>query len=94
MVNVHNTFPFFICNPHLYPNREQQLNFIRSYIKEYIEINKQTEIDYSLLNEEKILIEANYYSLASNFFWSIWAICQASATKIQFSYLVSILWLD
>ena len=90
MVNNYDQFPFFKYNPQLYPNREQQLNFIRSYIKEYIEINKQAEIDYKLLDVEKILIEANFYSLASNFFWSIWAICQASATKIQFSYLVSI----
>ena len=74
----------------MFPNREQQLNFIRSYIQEYLVINKQSEINYETLNEEKILIEANYYVLASHFFWSVWAICQAAATKIQFSYLVII----
>ena len=91
MVNNYNQFPYFKCNPSAYPNRAQQLNFIRSYIKEFLEMTKQSliHVDYELLNEEQILIEANYYAMASNFFWSVWAICQAAATKIQFSYLVS-----
>jgi hypothetical protein len=88
MVNNYDQYPYFQCNYNAYPNRDQQLHFIRSYVRECLDYN--VNVNKKLFDEEKILIEANYFALASHFFWSVWAICQAAATKIQFSYLVSI----
>ena len=32
--------------------------------------------------------EANYFSLASHFFWTLWAINMAKSTTITFGYMV------
>lgn len=92
MNNIYDQFPYFKCNPSLYPNREQQLTFIRSYIKHYrlITSKRKVKLDESLLDEEKMLLEVNCFALASHFFWSVWSICQEACTKITFSYLVSL----
>jgi choline/ethanolamine kinase len=88
MNNNYDTYPYFKCKPELYPTKEQQLNFIRSYLNEYKKINTHLNRNRSdLFNEDKLLKEANYFALASHFFWSIWSIVQAATTKIQFSYL-------
>ena len=39
------------------------------------------------LDEEKLLLEANYFALASHLFWSFWGVCQASVCKIKFEYM-------
>ncbi len=80
MVNNHDQFPYFKSDFSAYPNREQQLHFIRAYIEA---TNDKTE------NEEEFLIEANYFALASHFFWSIWAFCRhlTPSSSSQFSYL-------
>lgn len=41
------------------------------------------------LDLEHLLIEANYFALASHVFWTFWSICQASVCKIKFEYLVN-----
>lgn len=42
------------------------------------------------LNIESLLIEANYFALASHLFWAHWSVCQAAVCKIKFDYLVRI----
>lgn len=42
------------------------------------------------LNIENLLVEANYFALASNLFWVHWSVCQAASCKIKFEYLVGI----
>ncbi|CAF1475833.1 unnamed protein product, partial [Didymodactylos carnosus] len=37
---------------------------------------------------KQIMKEANYFALASHFFWSLWAITMASTTAIKFGYMV------
>ncbi len=34
--------------------------------------------------------EANYFALAANFFWTLWAIHMATSTAIKFGYMVEI----
>jgi hypothetical protein len=76
-------YPYFGIDQGVYPNREQQLNFIRSYLNTD---NKDTK-----LIEKNMLIEVNYFALAAHFFWSLWAICQASSNAHKkFSFLVNI----
>ena len=37
---------------------------------------------------EQIMKEANYFTLASHFFWTLWAINMATSTAIKFGYMV------
>jgi hypothetical protein len=39
-----------------------------------------------LLNQ--LMKEANYFTLASHFFWTLWAIHMATSTAIKFGYMV------
>ena len=92
--------PYFQVKPELYPNRDQQLLFIRAYLKKFKELNEKKRIELNCdeeksqqdsitYDEEHLLVEANYFALASHLFWAMWAVCQASSSKIQFGYLVS-----
>jgi choline/ethanolamine kinase len=78
-------YPYFTIDERLYPTREQQLNFIQSYLTEY---NRLKSIDPGQ-TEETLLKEANYFALAAHFFWILWAICQAPYAQKKFSFLVS-----
>lgn len=91
--NNYENAPYFQVKPELYPNREQQLLFIRAYLKKSKELNekKRNQRDddnddddlelnsdeyHSQLNsiaydEEHLLIEANYFALASHLFWAM-----------------------
>jgi choline/ethanolamine kinase len=116
MNNNYEHHPYFQYDYDLFPNREQQLNFIRAYIKQFrrtiqaryaqrvgeisgdtvnydesveVELNSMAKayLDSKNLDEEHLIKEANYFALASNFFWIQWSILQASACKIKFEYL-------
>ena len=77
MNNNYEEYPYFQCDYKLYPNREKQLFFIRSYLGR----------DLSEDEEDKILFEVNVFALASHFFWSLWSVCH-KPTCIEFSNLV------
>ncbi len=36
----------------------------------------------------EIMKEANYFALASHFFWTLWSINMATSTTIKFGYMV------
>ncbi|CAF0767726.1 unnamed protein product [Adineta ricciae] len=90
-------WPRFKVNFTDYPNREQQRTFISAYIDATLALQDQSvpcpidspqEKDSSreeLINQ--IMKEANYYALASNFFWTLWAIHMATSTAIKFGYM-------
>ncbi|XP_074128055.1 choline/ethanolamine kinase isoform X2 [Sminthopsis crassicaudata] len=78
--------PYFLMEPKNYPNREQQLHFIRNYLSviqgdDPPSPEEQTEL------EEKMLVEANRFALASHFFWGLWSILQNIMSTIEFGYL-------
>lgn len=89
--NNHDKYPYFTHNEQLYPSRQTQLKFIRAYLNECRltrrKLSLPIDCEHEYFNEEHLLREANYFSLASHFFWSIWAICQAAVTQIEFSFL-------
>ncbi len=89
--NNYDKYPYFKVDINLYPSREQQLKFIRAYLNEYLKI-KPNEFKSSSIDEleEKLLIEANYFSLASGFLWTLWAMVKAPVMKNNFAYLVSL----
>lgn len=62
------------------------MNFLRSYVK-----TLHPDIDSSEEEQlaRQVMKEANFYALASNFFWTLWSIHMAISTSIQFGYMVS-----
>ena len=106
--NNYENAPYFEYNPEMYPSREQQLLFIRTYLKKFKDISEKKRINTRLVenneninksnktkendftfNEEHLLLEANYFALASHLFWAMWAVCQAASSQIKFGYLVN-----
>ncbi len=93
MNNNHEEHPYFQYNFDLYPNEQQQENFIQAYINELntdqVEFKSDNRPSYhSNLTLEDLIKEANHFALASNLFWAFWGVCQASNCKIKFEYLV------
>lgn len=60
----------------------QQLNFIRSYLKN---TGKEGPAE-----EEQILMEIKLFTLASHLFWGLWGIVNAKLSQIPFGYWVSL----
>lgn len=78
-------WPFFLADFTLYPNLDQQRNFLSAYL------DAQSSTEHTLNREDlinQLMKEANYYALASNFFWTLWAINMATSTAIKFGYMV------
>jgi len=88
-------WPFFKVDFNLYPNKDQQINFLSSYIDVMIPIQDQSVphingITNDTCREElinQIMKEANYFALASHFFWALWSINMATSTAIKFGYM-------
>ncbi|XP_056622877.1 choline/ethanolamine kinase [Triplophysa dalaica] len=80
---TYDQWPFYKAKVENYPNRQQQLYFIRHYLSERgnIALEDQSRI------EEEMIIEANRYALASHFLWGLWSIIQAKISKIEFGYM-------
>lgn len=59
-----------------------QINFLSSYI----------DASSTPINRDELLgqliKEANYFTLAAHFFWTLWAIHMATSTAIKFGYMV------
>lgn len=80
--------PYFTAKLEDYPNREQQLRFIRAYLAEErsgADTGRLPEITKD--EEEAMLMEANLYALASHFLWGVWGIVQSHISSIEFGYL-------
>uniref|UniRef100_A0AAV2KVD9 Ethanolamine kinase n=2 Tax=Knipowitschia caucasica TaxID=637954 RepID=A0AAV2KVD9_KNICA len=82
---TYNQWPFYKASPENYPSREQQLNFLRSYLAEQ-QGHSDMKMDQTRV-EEDMIIEANRYALASHFLWGLWSIIQAKISKIEFGYM-------
>ncbi|CAF1073888.1 unnamed protein product [Adineta steineri] len=95
-------WPFFTVDYTLYPTKEQQVNFLSAYVDRILAAQDQSvpctndsdnDIALSTNNNyreeliNQIIKEANYYTLASHFFWSLWAINMAMSTAIKFGYM-------
>ena len=62
-----------------------KMNFLRSYVKTLHPT--MTPIEQDDLARQ-IMKEANFFALATNFFWTLWSIHMAVSTSIQFGYMV------
>lgn len=72
-------YPFFKVDSTNYPTDKQRLHFIRSYLDE----------SGSRENPKNIIREVDAFTMASHFFWAIWALINAETSQIPFGYWVS-----
>ncbi|XP_023029482.1 choline/ethanolamine kinase isoform X2 [Leptinotarsa decemlineata] len=68
--------PFYKEDWSKYPSEKQRMEFIRAYLDE----------SGSRENPKKVLREVEVFSLASHFFWAIWAFINAETSNIPFGY--------
>lgn len=69
-----------------YPDKELQRRWLRKYLESYKEfkglVTEVTEKEIEIL-----YIQVNQFSLASHFFWGLWALIQAKYSTIDFDFL-------
>lgn len=86
-------WPFYKVHFTKYPNGKQQRNFLRSYANAILSNQDQSSADEIAIDRdelvEQLMKEANYFALASHFFWTLWAINMAISTTIPFGYMVN-----
>jgi choline/ethanolamine kinase len=75
-------WPHFFVYTDAYPDDCAKRHFLREYLKQSKE-HKNAIND----TEDQLIKEANYYTLASHFLWTLWSINNARNSKIQFGYL-------
>uniref|UniRef100_A0A9J8AYV9 Ethanolamine kinase n=1 Tax=Cyprinus carpio carpio TaxID=630221 RepID=A0A9J8AYV9_CYPCA len=80
---TYDQWPFYKAKVENYPNRQQQLHFIRHYLSERRGV---APADQARI-EEDMITEANRFALASHFLWGLWSIIQAKISKIEFGYM-------
>lgn len=66
-----------------YPGDEAKRLFIREYLKQSMAIKADEALD----TEDHVVMEADFYALASHFMWTLWSINNARTSKIAFGYL-------
>nr|XP_010333887.2 LOW QUALITY PROTEIN: ethanolamine kinase 1-like [Saimiri boliviensis boliviensis] len=70
----------------LYPDRELQSQWLRSYLEAYKEFKGfGTEVPEKEV--EILFIQVSQFALASYFFWGLWALIQAKYSTIEFDFL-------
>lgn len=74
--------PYFSSDLSLYPNKKEQLQFIRAYLDRDPKDSASPRPD-----EQEMLKEIAIYTLVSDFFWAVWALVQAQISNINFGYL-------
>ncbi|KAF4071989.1 hypothetical protein AMELA_G00269210 [Ameiurus melas] len=79
---TYDKWPFYKANLDNYPTREQQLHFFRNYLSE-----SEGAVREGQSEMERMIVEANRFSLASHFFWGLWSIIQARISTIEFGYM-------
>ncbi|KAI9486588.1 MAG: kinase-like domain-containing protein [Benjaminiella poitrasii] len=80
--NHFNEFAGFECEYWRYPTKEFQLKWYEWYLTEFNCGVKPSEED-----KEQLYKEVNGFSLASHFYWGLWAMIQAMVSDINFNYM-------
>jgi len=74
--------PYFSADMALYPNKQEQLRFIRAYLE-----RDPQEMTPPRPDEQQMMSEIAVYTLVSHFFWAVWSLVQAQISNINFGYL-------
>ncbi|GAA5810138.1 hypothetical protein MFLAVUS_003557 [Mucor flavus] len=80
--NHFNEFAGFECEYWRYPTKQFQLQWFDWYLTENNNGVKPTSAE-----KEKLFEEVNAFSLASHFYWGLWAMVQAMVSDIDFNYM-------
>lgn len=80
-----------------YPTREEQVIIAQSYLESIQSMRQKVlsgeldhlkyNCDYDPGSVDQILLEANRFALAANFYWCVWSIIQEKVSKISMNYL-------
>lgn len=71
-------------------NNELIVNFQEIFIKEYLKhYHSAEDRSPSIDDVNQLLAEVEAFALASDLFWSLWSIVNASKSQIPFGYWVS-----
>ncbi|GFT22026.1 choline kinase alpha [Nephila pilipes] len=79
-------YPHFSAKEEEYPAVSQQLNFIRSYLRNFESSCNDNEVSDEINNEDHVLKEVLVFTLASHFLWTLWSIVNAQNSQIEFGY--------
>jgi choline/ethanolamine kinase len=66
----------------LYPNENQQVDFLQSYIDAY-STSVETHDNYL----QKLKLDVYAFTLASHVMWGLWGLVQSGHSQINFDYL-------
>ncbi|OBZ89825.1 Ethanolamine kinase 2 [Choanephora cucurbitarum] len=80
--NHFNEFAGFECEYWRYPTKEFQMKWYDWYLTQYNQGVAPSEQE-----KEQLFKEVNGFSLASHFFWGLWAMIQAKISDIDFDYM-------
>ncbi|KAM7397118.1 hypothetical protein PAMP_020115 [Pampus punctatissimus] len=72
-------------NYSLYPSRELQRDWLTAYLESY-KHSTGHEVTVTEAEVTQLYIQVCKFSLASNFFWGIWAILQSQYSSIDFDF--------
>ncbi|OWF43046.1 ethanolamine kinase 1-like [Mizuhopecten yessoensis] len=70
----------------LYPDKEFQMGWLRTYLKEWNKANGKSA-DILQAEVETLYVYVNKCALTAHFFWGVWALIQAKYSTIDFDYL-------
>lgn len=73
--------------PHLYPDKDFQLRWLRDYLEAWHEVNGWNEEDITDESVEILYIQVTKFSLAAHLFWGIWALIQSAHSMLDFDFL-------
>ncbi|XP_069731702.1 ethanolamine kinase 2 [Phaenicophaeus curvirostris] len=73
----------------LYPSKETQLQWLRSYLQAYKQLTQQDRGGTGVSEEEleTLYVQVNKFSLASHFLWACWGLIQDKYSTIDFNFL-------
>ncbi|XP_074533994.1 ethanolamine kinase 1 [Halichoeres trimaculatus] len=69
----------------LYPSRELQSDWLTAYLESYKQSSGQ-EVTVTEAEVTQLYVQVCKFSLASNFFWGLWAILQSRFSSIDFDF--------
>uniref|UniRef100_A0A672IJP8 ethanolamine kinase n=1 Tax=Salarias fasciatus TaxID=181472 RepID=A0A672IJP8_SALFA len=72
-------------NYSLYPSRELQRDWLTAYLESY-KHSSGREVTVTEAEVTQLYIQVCKFSLASNFFWGLWAILQSHYSSIEFDF--------
>lgn len=78
-------WPHFYVYKNEYPDDDLKQYFIEQYLKQ----SKELKYDATVDNVDNMIMEADFYALASHFLWSLWSINNARNSTISFGYWVN-----